>query len=145
MKINIFIVLLSVFIVSCSNDVDKLVAKQWDECKDKENCIVDFSKIINKDWDTMYYFTNALSFEEINSKLGFYLYKYKDVGDRIIFLKQYSTYCKIVYYKEWFPYPEMKTEEIFIDDVDGMLKVGKLNSKFKVTKQGKLYSLKLIE
>ncbi len=123
---------------SCSNrnDFDNIVANNFEECTEQNNnCIVDFSKIMKFEWDTMYYFSGANSLEDINKSLGFEFKEFTDIGDRIIFLNN----GKVVYQKEWFPNPSEELKGVvFVTDLK-TFKVDKSNAKFKISKQGKAF------
>jgi len=128
--------------ISCSHnrDVDKLIVKIESNCINKESCIVDFSKEIEGEWDTMYFFSGANSLEEINSILGFELKKFTDIGDRILFLKE----NKIVYQQEWFYNNEKEPEGIIFVSQSKHFKVDRENCKFTIVKNNKIYYLTFI-
>lgn len=131
----LLIIAIGTLFVSCRIDIDKRITKHWRHCPDTANCIVDMTEIIEGNWDTMYYFSNSYNLEDIASELGDFPISYNDVGDRIFFVKDKT----IIYYKEWFPYPEQSDESIYIPCQ--MLKVTKELSKFKIKKRGLLYEL----
>lgn len=130
---------ISMLFVSCGTDIDKSVIKHWKHCPDTSDCMVDMAEIIDENWDTMYYFSNAYSLENIIAELGDIPIRYHDVGDRIVFVKNKT----VIYYKEWFPYPAQSDESIYIPC--RMLKASKNHSKFKITKRGLLYELTPID
>jgi len=125
--------------ISCSHngDVDKLIVKIESNCINKESCIVDFSKEIEGEWDTMYFFSGANSLEEINGILGFELKQFTDVGDRVLFLKG----NKIIYQKEWSFNSEDKLGEIIFVPQTKFFKYNRENCKFKILKNNELYYL----
>lgn len=140
-----FLLTLSVFCQSCSkrNAFDKLIEKQFNQCKNTNSCIVDLSTVITSDWDTMYFFTNAYSLDEIDSILGFHLKEYIDIGDRIVLTKKKH---KVVYYQEWFPYPSDEIKNIVIFDTEKKyFVVERKRAVFYICKKNQFYCLKLIE
>ncbi len=124
---------------SCSNknDIDKLVINEWEKCSAKDNCIIDFSTVMSFQWDKMFYFSSALSLEEINAVLGTELNSFTDIGDRIVFMKE----NKILYHKEWFYNPSARPQGIIFLINDKFIEVNKTESKFKIKKSEDLYYL----
>lgn len=127
-------------IVSCSNknDFDSIVSNEWDKCNVSSNCTIDFEYLMNFEWDTMCFYSGANSLEDINSDLGFELKKFTDIGDRVIFLKK----GKMVYQKEWFYKPSKPREgTVFVTDLK-RFRVSKLEAKFEIKKEGRVFFLK---
>lgn len=125
--------------ISCSHnkDIDKLVMDVEANCVKNEDCIVDFSKEIDGDWDTMYFFSGANSLEDINMVLGFELKDFTDIGDRILFLKG----NKIIYQKEWSFNNENNLKGIIFVPETIFFKYDKENCKFKILKNNEVYYL----
>lgn len=125
--------------ISCSHnkDIDKLVMDVEANCVKNEDCIVDFSKEIDGDWDTMYFFSGANSLEDINMVLGFELKDFTDIGDRILFLKG----NKIIYQKEWSFNNENNLKGIIFVPETNFFKYDKENCKFKILKNNEVYYL----
>lgn len=133
-----YILLLSILFVSIScsktNDIDNFVEKKWEECKDKRDCIVDFTTFL--DFDTMFYFGH-LSLDKMNSALGTNLPNFEDIGEYVVFVKD----SKVIYSKGWFQDPEEKEEGIVIPRDTNLLKYYPNNAKFKIIKNEKTYWL----
>ena len=131
---------------SCSNDLDKVVSKAWEKCKNNTSCIVDFADLMTFEWDTMCFYSVGYSLEEINENLGFELREWRDVGDRVIFLNK----GKVVYHQEWFPTPSKPPKGTrFVAEypitVDRFkFKIGKPEAKFEVIKNDKAFYLRSI-
>lgn len=144
LKINVILAfILSLFLFNCSNkrDIDEVVIKTYEKCSNRNKCIIDFAKIMDFQWDTMYYFSSANSLEDINVGLGFEYQYFLDIGDRVIFLNN----NKIVYHKEWFPNPDVPFEGIVFDIDSKKMKLNKFNAKFVVRQIDKIYFLKQID
>lgn len=122
---------------SNSNDFDDVVAKQFEECPDQNNCIINLSTSMRFEWDTMCYFSGANSLEEINKDLGFELKEFTDIGDRVVFLNK----DKIVYQKEWFYNSSEPLEGVVFSVNSRKFKVSKSNAKFKIKKEGLVFYL----
>lgn len=141
--INLCMLSLVLLFSACSSrgDFDSIVENEFEKCSDQNaNCVVDFSKIMRFEWDTMYYFSGVNSLGDINKTLGFNFKQFTDIGDRVIFLNN----GKVVYQKEWFPNPNEKLQEVVFTTDLKTFKVDKSNAKFKIIKQGKyLYLEKL--
>jgi len=143
-----FLIIIATICQGCSkrNNFDRLIEREFNKCPDKNNCIIDLSKVLKFDWDTMYFFTNAYSLSEIDSLLGFHLTEYSDVGDRIVLTNKNN----VVYYQEWFPYPSDELTEAFVafDTEKNFFKIDRDNAIFSVRKDYDFYGfyfLKLIE
>ncbi|MFV0290247.1 MAG: hypothetical protein ACK5IJ_05020 [Mangrovibacterium sp.] len=140
-RINILILLSSIlFFNACSNrnDLDDIVANEFEKCPEQSNnCVVDFSKIMKFEWDTMYYFSGANSLEDIKKELGFSYNQWEDIGDRVIFLNK----GKIVYQKYWFSNPSEELKGVVFATDLKTFKVDKSNAKFKIREQGKAFYL----
>lgn len=151
-KTNGLVLLLMIFLIavatvfqSCSkrNAFDRLVEKQFEKCTGRDTCIIDLSKAIGSDWDTMYFFSNAYSLSEIDSILGFHLKEYVDVGSRIILTKGNS---EVVYYQEWFPYPSNEAKDVAVFDTDREhFAIERQKAVFSIRKENRFYFLKLVE
>lgn len=131
--------IISIFVTGCTNrnDIDIIVSNQWDKCEDKKNCMIDFSKSMDFDWDTMYYYSVGNSLDEINKDLGFELKEFNDIGDRVLFTKNQ----KVVYQKEWFPNPSAQQEGSIFLTGDNKFRVKKSNAKFRIKKKDKCFYL----
>jgi hypothetical protein len=130
---------------SCSkrNAFDRLIERQFNKCNNKNVCIIDLSKVIKSDWDTMYYFTNAYSLGEIDSILGFHLKEYIDVGDRMVLINKNRN---VVYYQDWFPFPSDEVKDVVIFDTDKTyFVVEREKAIFSIRKENDFYFLKLIK
>lgn len=139
-RINILILSSILFFSACSNrnDFDDIVANEFETCSEqRNNCVVDFSKIMKFEWDTMYYFSGANSLEDINKSLGFELKEFTDIGDRIIFLNN----GKVVYQKEWFLNPSEELKGVVFATDLKTFKVDKSNAKFEIIKENNYYIL----
>lgn len=112
----LIIVIATLVLQSCSkrNDFDIIVEEKFENCKSNDECIIDLSSTLKLEWDTMYLFTNACSLSEIDSILGFHLSNWIDVGDRIVLIKK----NKVVYYQEWFPYPNSEINGVVAFNID---------------------------
>lgn len=125
--------------LSCSNrnDIDSIVAKQWEQCNKNLNCVVDFSNVMGFEWDTMCFYSVGNSLDDIEKDLGFVYEQWTDIGDRVIFLHK----GKIVYQKDWFPTVDKPVEGIvFLTDLK-KFRITKSNAKFKIKKEGYAYYL----
>lgn len=133
------IICLILFLGGCSNknEIDSLIINEWEKCGDKNSCIIDFSTVMSFEWDKMFYFSSALSLEEINAKLGTELQGFIDIGDRLIFMSN----DKIVYHQEWFYDPSGKPQGTIFSIDDNFLEISKNQSKFKITKNEDVYYL----
>jgi len=106
--------------------------------------VIDLSKVLTFDWDTMYFFSNANFLNEIDSMLGFHLKEYYDVGDRIVFTNN----RRVVYYQEWFPYPDNIRKSVIFDTNKKYFKVSRNSAIFSIRKDEDFYDcyfLKLID
>lgn len=138
----IYLLLISsaLFFSACSNrnDFDSIIINEFNKCpKQSTNCIVDLSKIMNFEWDTMYYFSGANSLEDMNEILGFDYKQFSDIGDRVIFLKN----GKIVYQKEWLFNLDKELQEVIFSTNFKNFKVERTNAKFKIIQQGDFFYL----
>ncbi|MGS4344713.1 hypothetical protein ACKUSY_03730 [Myroides odoratus] len=134
--INLCMLSLALFFSACSsrNDFDTIIATEFEKCSEQSaTCVVDFSKIMKFEWDTMYYFSGVNALEDINKILGFDFEQFTDIGDRVIFLAK----DKVVYQKEWFPNPNEKLPTVVFATDLKTFKVDQSNAKFKIVKQGK--------
>lgn len=125
---------------SCSNknDFDQIVSAKWEKCKRNSNCIIDFSKAMPFDWDTMCFYGGGNSLDDIERDLGCKLKDYVDFGDRVIFLNK----GKIMYHKYWFRDSEAPLEgTIFLRD-SLILRFPKTDAKFKIMKSGNAFYIK---
>jgi len=143
---NIKGVLLLAFLILCScshkKDFDVIIANEWENCSKENNvCTIDLSTLMRFEWDTMCYYSSALSLEEINSDLGFDFTEFTDIEDRIIFLNK----GRMVYHKAWFRQPSKEREGIYIDTKLNKFKISKDDAKFQLEKAGKAYHLKKID
>ena len=97
---------------------------------------IDFDETMWFDWDTMYWFPMNYSLDEIDSIININDY-WKDVGDRIIFVKG----GKIVYYKEYFPANEKPLQRISFEP-DTIQVIDRRNATFSIEKESeKLFVL----
>jgi hypothetical protein len=138
-----FLIVIAIVCQGCSerNNFDKLTEREFSNCPDKDNCVIDLSKVLTFDWETMYFFTNAYSLSEIDSILGFHLTEWYDVGDRIVFVKN----NRVVYYQEWFPYPSDEIKNVVVFDTNKKyFRVSKKNAVFSIRKENDFYWLKQI-
>lgn len=124
------------FFYSCSerNDFDDIISNEWEKGKDT----IDLSNVMPFNWDTMCFYSGALSLEEINQDLGFELKGFTDIGDRVIFLHK----GKVVYHKEWFKIPDEPDEGTIFETDLKIFKISNHDSKFKIRKEGKMFYLK---
>lgn len=137
---NILILSFVVLFNACSNqnDFDNILANEFEKCSEqRDDCVVDFSKIMKFEWDTMYYFSGSNSLEDINKSLGFDFKQFTDIADRVIFLNR----GKVVYQKEWFSNPSKELQGVVFATNLKTFKVDKSNAKFKIAKQGKAFYL----
>jgi hypothetical protein len=132
-----------VFLIGCSDHIEmnNLIARKWEKCSNKDNCIFDFSISMDFEWDKMFYFSSAFSLEEINEKLGTELRNFTDTGDRLIFMND----DRVVYHQEWFYNPSVTPQGTAFSIDDKYLEVGKENAKFKINKTKSLYYLEYLE
>ncbi len=125
--------------VSCSNknDIDSIVSNEWNKCNNRTNCTIDFANLNNFEWDTMCFYSGGFSLEDINKDLGFEIKDFTDIGDRVIFLNK----GKAVYHNEWYKLPDEPVEgTVFVSEFK-KFRVGKLEAKFKIKKEGKTFFL----
>lgn len=140
LKIIMISLILSLNSCTNRNDFDNILVEEFQKCSSQDNCEVDFSKIMNFEWDTMYYFSLSNSIEDIEKVLGFTYNQWEDIGDRVIFVNK----GKIVYQKEWFPIADQPLEgTVFITDLKSF-KVNNSDAKFKIYKQGNIFFLEKI-
>lgn len=139
MKKYILILLITPLLLGCSdtNIVDKAVFKKWKKCKDDSECIIDFTEITNFQWDTVCFYSGALSLDEINLDLGFDLKTSADSRDRLVFLKE----GKFVYQVEWYFHASEKVEEVAFSREERKFKISKQHAKFRIEKREHLYFL----
>jgi hypothetical protein len=142
MKTAGFFLLACLFFYSCSdsNDFDDIISNEWKKCQEVGKDTIDLSNVMQFDWDTMCFYSGAISLEEINQDLGFELKGFTDNGDRVIFLHK----GKVVYHKEWFNKPSEPDEGTVFETDLKIFKISKHDSKFKIRKEGKMFYLKKI-
>lgn len=120
----------------CSQEskFENSVTKEFQKCKGTDGCVLDMTKTFDFDWDTVYYFSGKYSLEEINRVIGFEIKNYKDVGARIIFVRN----GRDVYSYEWFPTPENIKEKVCILTDLESFKLNRNMAKFKVEEINKI-------
>ena len=98
------IIICLLLLPNCENNdtLENIIENRWRECE-KDTFYVDFNKVIEVDWDTLFFFGN-LPIDTVNSLLG---YKARLCGDgeTIVFAK-YSKESGVNYsvYQEFFPW-----------------------------------------
>ena len=145
MKHLIISIVIVIVCQGCSkrNSFDKLTEREFNKCPDKSNCVIDLSKILKIEWDTMYFFSNAIFLNEIDSILGFHLKEWTDIGYRIVLTNKSN---KVVYYQEWFPYPSDEVKDIVVFDTNKKYFIlDKNNAIFLVRKENNFYFLTLFD
>jgi hypothetical protein len=137
--INLSIIFLNLLLGGCSsrNEIDCLISSKWEKCRNRDNCIIDFSTEMNFEWDKMYYFSSANSLEEMNQILGMELKSFTDIGDRIVFVNG----NKVVYHQEWFYNSSRRSKGTVFSTDEDFFEVSKEQSKFKIKKREALYHL----
>jgi hypothetical protein len=136
------IALLVLIFVKCAtktNRVDDIVIKKIEKCTEVDPCIIDFSNQFDFDWEEMYYFSGALSLEEIQNLLKMSLDKYTDVGDRVIFINK----GQIVFEEEWFVNSSdgNKNNTVIFDINENYHKFRKEDSQFSIVKKDNILVL----
>ena len=139
MKNMFFFLSICYLLFSCSktNDFDDIVANKWRQSDESKDCIIDFAKEMDFEWDSMCFYSGALSLGDINKDLGFELKGFVDIGDRIVFLYK----GKEVYHQDWFPNSGEPTEGVVFETEKDRFRLDKTNAKFKITKHNKAYYL----
>jgi len=132
-RLFIIILFFSVFIFSCDYNKADLFGKI--NKKYKNGSFLKMQDITDFEWDSMYVFKPGCELEYINTVLGFDYTYYKDIGDRIIFVKN----KKVTYYEDKFPNPSPSSgDEIlsfeFKKDTIKYICFDKKNAIFKVKK-----------
>lgn len=129
-----------VFLTACNsyNEIDHAVIKKYDEYNNKDSVVIDFSKEMSFDWDSMYYFSGAYSLEDIDRTLGRNIHDWTDVGDRLVF----SCHNRITRHYEW----PMKADNppcgvAFQIGNRNHFSLSKSQAKFFITKKDQLYIL----
>jgi hypothetical protein len=139
-KMLLFSILFSLISCSNKNEFDNIVAAQYQQCKEK-NCVIYFSDLMWFEWDTMCFYSSSNSLEQINEDLGFKLYEFTDMGDRVIFLNK----GKFVYQKEWFKEPSQPLKgTVFVTDLK-KFKLSKFETNFIIKKHGEALYLEKFE
>lgn len=129
-----------IFLTSCNNfnEIDHAVINKYKECVNKDSIVIDFSKEVSFDWDSMYYFSGAYSLENINSVLGRKIYGWTEVGDRLIFVFR----GRIVRHYEWFKEADSSPcGTVFLFENRDFFSVSRFQSKFFINKKDQLYIL----
>lgn len=141
-KVGLFLVS-CLFFFSCSNsnNFDDIISDEWKKCQEEGKNTIDLSNVMQFDWDTMCFYSGAITLEEINQDLGFELKEFTDIGDRVIFLNK----GVVVYHHEWFYQPSEPGEGTVFETDLKKFKISKLDSKFEIRKEGKIFYLKKIQ
>jgi hypothetical protein len=142
MKTARFFLIACLFFYSCSDskDFDDIISNEWEKCQKSGNDTIDLANAMPFEWDTMCFYSGAISLEEINQDLGFEFEGFTDIGDRVIFLHK----SKVVYHKEWFNKPSEPDEGTVFETDLKKFRISKHDSKFKIKKEEKLFYLKKI-
>lgn len=125
---------------SQSKDIDEMVFNEYKNCNCDKPCVINFGILLDFEWDTMCFYSGALSLEEINADLGFELENFVDIGDRVIFLNK----NRVVYQKEWSLNQRNQKEYVVFNTNKPVFKIDRNNAIFLVKKEGPVYYLELI-
>lgn len=91
-----------IYFTPSKNKFDRKIEWEYFWEKDKKGeCVVDLAETMGFEWDSMCYYSSAYEYRDIIDDLGTYLPVYKDLGTRILFMRN----GLVVYTAEWFPYP----------------------------------------
>ena len=136
---NLFVIGLLLLISSCEdyNDIDRLVIKEWEATRSNKCCVVDFSKTLFFDWDSMYYFSGAYSLEDINKYLGRKVDSFTDIGDRVVFVNN----GYIIRHYEWCKYFDGEPQGVVFSVNSNTFSIDKNKAIFLVQKKKNLYML----
>lgn len=141
---NQFIISVSIiFIVTLSSCVNKVSNSKIGEYLSKNciknDCEIDLVKVIEINWDTVYFFDQSSSLKFINQTLHTN-YDFVDVGRKIIFKEG----NQIVYSEDEFPNPEMtkKNEILFSIGVNTAWKFSRNDAKFIITRERNYFYIK---
>jgi hypothetical protein len=122
---------------SSQNSFKTIIQKHWDTCKSEDFCTINLANSFTINWDTLCYYSGALSLEEINRDLGIELKDFTDIGDRIILLNK----GQIVYHWSWFYEPSEQPSGVIIETNLKKFKISKQEALFKIKKNGKMLVL----
>lgn len=131
-------------VYSCTNlsesKIDYMIEKI---CLNKdEGCVVSLKDLIVEDWDYVLISNETFSLEELNNQLGFEYPYFKDIGNRIVFVRGE----KIIYHEDEFLNPDNVIEgKVFFNfDKSNYMKIERNNAVFKVLKDENNYYLSLL-
>lgn len=73
----------------CSVDtsLDSIVENEYEKCVSKGNCVIDFSQVLNFEWDNLYCFDEGISSNAVSKAIGFNYLGDKDLSRLILFTK----------------------------------------------------------
>lgn len=129
-------------LISCQrNQLQLRVNKECKNILEREvDPVIDISSLTWFEWDTMYYYSNKYSLDEIVEDLGMSLTEYTDIGDRVIFFNK----GKIIYIEEWFPYFEGEKAKGGITFGADKMYIPLTDAKFTFEKVNRVYLLRHI-
>lgn len=118
------------FIAGCRNS-NSIAERLYSKCQDKQACQLPLKEVTDFKWDKVYVFPVGASLEEINRVLGFHYKQWEDIGEKIIFVSS----KQVVYYEDYFPYPEMKNGTIRFELSNSSYIGNYNNAAFSIEKQ----------